>query len=162
MSNKAKKSMTSGEVEIQVTPMLDMAFQLLTFFIMTYRPAPSEVEFGMNLLPAQPTISANAPTTVDTTANDLPVGLKTLPTTLRAGGGGELAQITLGEKDIADLDGLRRELKDIVDSKEAFDQAVIQFDPHLKYAELIKVVDVFTQQKMTKLSFAELTADAPQ
>jgi len=33
------------EVEVQITPMLDMAFQLLTFFILTYRPAPTEGRF---------------------------------------------------------------------------------------------------------------------
>ena len=42
------------EIEIPITPMLDMAFQLLTFFILTYQPAPSEGQFSMNLLPAQP------------------------------------------------------------------------------------------------------------
>ncbi len=39
-------------VAVPVTPMLDMAFQLLTFFILTYQPMPSEVQFSMNLLPA--------------------------------------------------------------------------------------------------------------
>ena len=45
--------MRSMEIEIPITPMLDMAFQLLTFFILTYRPAPSEGQFSMNLLPPQ-------------------------------------------------------------------------------------------------------------
>ena len=47
------KKSKAAEVEVQITPMLDMAFQLLTFFILTYRPAPAEGQFSMNLLPAQ-------------------------------------------------------------------------------------------------------------
>ena len=38
--------------DVPITPMLDMAFQLLTFFVLTYRPAPAKVQFGMKLLPA--------------------------------------------------------------------------------------------------------------
>ena len=42
--------------------MLDMAFQLLTFFVLTYHPAPQEGQFVMTLLPAQPaTAMAAAP-----------------------------------------------------------------------------------------------------
>ena len=35
---RVKKQKTE-EIEIPITPMLDMAFQLLTFFILTYHPA---------------------------------------------------------------------------------------------------------------------------
>ena len=45
-----------------IAPMLDMAFQLLTFFVLTYHPAPQEGQFVMNLLPPQPaTAMAAAP-----------------------------------------------------------------------------------------------------
>jgi biopolymer transport protein ExbD len=37
------------EVEIPVTPMLDMAFQLLTFFIFTYHPSDMEGQMEMML-----------------------------------------------------------------------------------------------------------------
>jgi biopolymer transport protein ExbD len=37
------------EVEIPVTPMLDMAFQLLTFFIFTYHPSEMEGQMEMML-----------------------------------------------------------------------------------------------------------------
>ena len=42
------------EPNVPIAPMLDMAFQLLTFFVLTYHPAPAEGQFVMNLLPAQP------------------------------------------------------------------------------------------------------------
>ena len=40
--------------------MLDMAFQLLTFFVLTFKPAPTELQFVMNLLPAQPATRMDA------------------------------------------------------------------------------------------------------
>ena len=55
-----KKRRRQGDVELNLAAMLDMAFQLLTFFILTYHPAPSEGQFGMNLLPASPAIKMDA------------------------------------------------------------------------------------------------------
>ena len=39
-----------------------------------------------------------------------------------------------------------------------FEQALIQADPNLKYQELLKIVDIFTRLKITKISFQELDA----
>jgi len=55
---RRKKSEES--LDVPITPMLDMAFQLLTFFILTYHPMPSEGQFVMNLLPAAPATDLNA------------------------------------------------------------------------------------------------------
>jgi biopolymer transport protein ExbD len=41
------------EPDLPITPMLDMSFQLLSFFIMTFRPAPTEVQIAMALPPAE-------------------------------------------------------------------------------------------------------------
>ena len=81
---------------------------------------------------------------------------------LRAGEGGGLGQITLGENDVADLGALKTELQAIVnDPSLPFDQALIKVDPDLKYAELMKVINVFNSlepKPLTKISFAELGA----
>ena len=37
------------EPDLPITPMLDMSFQLLAFFIMTFRPAPLEGQIAMSL-----------------------------------------------------------------------------------------------------------------
>jgi len=155
--------MRNTEVEIPIVPMLDMAFQLLTFFILTYRPAPTEGQFSMNLLPAQPATKMEAQATADTTpSNDVPAALRTLPTILRAGEGGTLGQITLGENPVQDLGTLKTELEGIVnDPTLPFDQALIRVDPQLKYSELMKVINVFNSlepKPLTKISFGELGA----
>jgi biopolymer transport protein ExbD len=148
-----------AEVEIPITPMLDMAFQLLTFFVLTFKPVPTELQFVMNLLPAQPATSENLDAPPESPeSNDLPAGLRTLPTILRAGPGGNLGRVTLGERDIQGMDALRQELALILnDPTLPFDQALIKIDPDLKYSELMQVIDVFSRLKVTKISFAELT-----
>ena len=40
-------------VELNVTAMLDMAFQLLAFFVLTFRPGPVEPAVQLHLPPAQ-------------------------------------------------------------------------------------------------------------
>ena len=56
---------------------------------------------------------------------------------------------------------MKTELESLVnDPNLQFEQALIKVDPHLKYAELIRVVDVYSSLKpkpLTKISFAELT-----
>src|SRR5690242_7601534 len=103
------KKMKQEEVEIQITPMLDMAFQLLTFFIMTYHPAPAEGQFSMNLLPASPQAKLDAaPADSNAPANpDIPATLRTMKTTLYAAPGGSLGRVTVGEVEVNGMDQLR-------------------------------------------------------
>jgi biopolymer transport protein ExbD len=160
LARKFKKP--QEDVDIPITPMLDMAFQLLTFFILTYHPMPSERQFIMNLMPAAPATDFRAPSEAETTATnpDIPAALRTLPTLLRASEGGVLGRVTLGEVDVQGMDVLKRELKTILeDPTLPFDQALIKVDPDLRYSELMQVIDVFASLKVTKISFAELTPD---
>ncbi len=143
--------------------MLDMAFQLLTFFVLTYHPLPAEGQFVMNLLPPQPATSITAEAPSDKPSDNLPVSLRTLPTTLRSGTGGMLASITVGEQAIpTDPAALERELdKFLQDPNLPFDQTLLKVNPHLKYSELMKVINAFSNsfaraKKDMKLSFDEL------
>jgi biopolymer transport protein ExbD len=147
---------------VPVAPMLDMAFQLLTFFVLTYRPAPAEVQFVMNLLPAQPATSITAEAPSDKPSDNLPASLRTLPTVLRAGEGGSLASITVGEAAIpTEASALKLELdKYLQDPNLPFDQTLIRVDPRLRYSELMKVINAFadafaTAKKEPKISFDE-------
>ena len=157
------KKMRGMEIEIPITPMLDMAFQLLTFFILTYRPAPMEGQFSMNLLPAQKAIDITKEQPKEESTPSLDASLRTLKTVLRAGGNGLLGEVTLADRPIQGMDELKKELEGFVnDPVVTFDQALIKVDPHLKYSELMKVIDVFSSLKpkpLTKLSFSELGPD---
>jgi biopolymer transport protein ExbD len=163
--HKEKKKIKQEDVEIPVTPMLDMAFQLLTFFILTYHPMPTEGQFAMNLLPAAPTtdIREASPDEGATADQNLPASLRTLPTVLRAGDGGNLGRVTVAGTEVQGMEALKRELETILkDPSLPFDQALLKVDPNLKYSELMQVIDVFSALKLTKISFAELGPNEAQ
>jgi biopolymer transport protein ExbD len=164
---KGRRKRPEQSLDVPITPMLDMAFQLLTFFILTYHPMPSEVQFIMNLMPAAPVTDINAKAPESAQANpDVPAALKTLPTTVRAGEGGSLGRITLGDNEIpGDAQALKNELDQYFkDPTLPFEQTLIKVDPNLRYDALMKVIDAFSRafadaKKEPKLSFAELTEE---
>src|SRR5579885_3128870 len=51
MRKHRKHKAKSDKVELNLAAMLDMAFQLLTFFILTFRPAPVEGQLALHLPP---------------------------------------------------------------------------------------------------------------
>jgi biopolymer transport protein ExbD len=161
---RRRKHKRTGEgPTVPIAPMLDMAFQLLTFFVLTYKPAPAEGQFVMSLLPPQPATAITAEAPAEAATDKLPASLRTLPTILRAGPGGKLAQITVGEQAIpTDPAALEKELdKYFSDPNLPFDQTLIKVDPKLNYAELMTVVNAFSNafvhaKKAPSISFDEL------
>ncbi len=156
------------EPNVPIAPMLDMAFQLLTFFVLTYHPAPQEGQFVMSLLPAQPaTAMAAAPAANQPVAsNDLPVSLRTLPMSLRAGDGGSLGRIVVEQTEMPnDPKALEEALgRYLEDPDLPFDQTLLKVDPNLRYSELMTVINAFSNAfaksgKDMKLSFVELRPD---
>jgi hypothetical protein len=57
------------------------------------------------------------------------------------------------------MDGLAKQVDEFFkkdgDAPLPFDQTVINFDPRLRYSELIKVIDIFSK-KTKKISFGEI------
>ena len=99
-------------------------------------------------------------------SSDLPASLRTLPTTLKADPAGSLSRIVLGENEVPnDPIALENELFTLFQDPDLpFDQTLIKVDPNLRYSELMKVINAFSNafvraKKDPKLSFAELGAD---
>ena len=166
---KRRKTLKAEEPTVQIAPMLDMAFQLLTFFILTYRQMPSEGQFVMNLLPPQPATAIGAEAPTEAASDKLPASLRTLPTVLTAGPGGVLSEIHVGEQAIpTDTAALEKELdKYFEDPNLPFDQTLLKVDPNLKYSELMKVINAFSNafaraKKPPNISFDELTPGEAQ
>ncbi len=160
---KRKRIQRAEEPTVPVAPMLDMAFQLLTFFILTFKPLPTEGQFVMNLLPAQPATAMSAEAPSEAPSDQLPASLRTLPTVLKAGQGGVLSEITVGEAVIpTDQAALEKELdKYLQDPNLPFDQTLLKVDPNLKYSEVMKVVNAFSNafiraKKEPNISFDQL------
>jgi biopolymer transport protein ExbD len=166
MSRRRKRRRSETAVELNLAAMLDMAFQLLTFFILTFRPAPVEGQISLRMPPAQPvTPVKDAIQAGDNAANNNPVqGLNSLVISVIPNSAGGIGSMAIGEGLVATLIGLNDRLKTVLgDQASPFDQVVIQVGPGLRYDALMGVVDVCTRQKLpngqklTKLSFVELS-----
>ena len=149
--------------------MLDMAFQLLTFFILTFKPAPIEGQINLKLPPPHPVTNVNAGQQAgsDQQNNNAVNGLNSLVISVSSTPGGKISTMAIGEGTVSGLTTLENRLKSVLgpDSGASFDQVIIQVGSRLKYDELMKVVDVCTRQtlatgeKLSKLSFVELPED---
>src|SRR6478752_6547702 len=86
------------EPDLPITPMLDMSFQLMAFFIFTFRPMPTEGQIAMSL-PAEKGGAADIPSATD----DKPV---TFVVRVDATENGQIARMVLSEKDAAETRGV--------------------------------------------------------
>jgi biopolymer transport protein ExbD len=166
-------SRSQQEVELNMASMLDMAFQLLSFFILTFHPPPLEAQISLRLPPAKavsnPT-GKNEAGDQDKTPVDIK-GVNTLTITVTAKRNGDIDfnnnSTGLGNQPVTSLAELKARLQAILKNPDSpFEQVIVQSSPGLRYGELMKVVDVCTQQKISdgsggtkkldKLSFEEM------
>lgn len=157
-----------GDVELNLAAMLDMAFQLLTFFILTFKPPPSEGQISLRLPPPKPvTVVSDGQQAGADIANINPVaGVNTLTISVLATPSGRIGSMAIGEGSVGtNLSSLENSLRSVLsDPGSPFDQVIIQVDPALHYSELMSVIDICTRQslpngeKLSKLSFVELTS----
>lgn len=164
----ARKRRKQEEVSLNLAAMLDMAFQLLTFFILTFKPAPVEGQVDLRLPPPQPITNVNAQQSAGSnTQNTDPVkGVNSLIISVFPTKGGQIQAMAIGEDQITSLPQLETRLKQVLaDPGSPFDQVVIQVGSALHYENLMKVIDICTRQtlsdgkKLNKLSFVELPTE---
>ncbi len=168
--SRRKKKREQENVELNLAAMLDMAFQLLTFFILTFKPSPVEGQVKLRLPPPQAIAAKNLASAKQAgdDANDTsPVkGVNTLIITAFAKPDGALVSLAVGESMLG-VDRTLRALNDKLqtvfgDPGNPFDQVIIQVAGELRYADLMRVVEVCTKQtlpdgtKLSKLSFVEM------
>jgi biopolymer transport protein ExbD len=91
---KQKKAAEYVDPDLPITPMLDMSFQLLAFFIFTFRPAPTEGQLLLALPKQEGDKNESAIPDVD--PDKKPVKLVV---TVAATGEGTIAQIVLKEEE---------------------------------------------------------------
>ena len=144
--------------------MLDMAFQLLTFFILTFRPPPLEGQIGLRLPPAKPVANVEGKQKAgeqDKPAVDIQ-GVNTIFISVLSENG-NIDTMGVGEQETKTLGELSLALqKYFNDPNSPFDQVIIQASPKLRYGELMRVVEVCAHQtlaggkKLENLSFVTL------
>lgn len=160
-----RRRRSQGDVELNLAAMLDMAFQLLTFFILTFKPAPIEGQVSLRLPPPKPvTMIKDGQQAGADTANMNPVaGVNTLVVSVISTPSGAIDSMAIGEGAVAGLPQLEKRLKEVLaDPGSPFDQVILQVASELRYSELMSIIDICTRQtlpggeKLTKLSFVEL------
>lgn len=166
-----KRRMTDSplEVDLPITPMLDLAFQVLLFFILTYHP--SQLEGQMDLaLPDASEVAAPADGKKNRTAPsdlDLPSEVTVVVKTPHDGRtDGTISQIVVQERqgshEVAAppgnaegpwLAGLRDYLKKARDGLTNQNDVKIQAESQLRYAVVMRVMDACTAAGFRNVSF---------
>jgi biopolymer transport protein ExbD len=122
------------KVEQQMTPMIDIVFQLLTFFIMTFKIATVEGDFSIKMPLAAP--SQGQPEEL----------LPPIRIRLSAGADGGISGIRMGERSVASFDDLHKEIIGIVgtdtgpNSIAAAAEVELDVDYDLRYEYVIAAV----------------------
>ncbi len=91
------------KIELMMTPMIDIVFQLLIFFIMTFKIVAPEGDFNIKMPLSAP--SQGPP----------PVNLPPVDIRLRAAANGELATIQFGQRALGrDFGALREQIRQMI------------------------------------------------
>lgn len=158
MAISSHASSATSRVEMPITAMLDMTFQLLSFFILTFSPQSAlegKIAFS---LPAQPGSSPSAPEPPGPICfpEDLPEKLTLF---VRTGGAGKgnisalVIETAAGPTPVADLANLRR-LLEARRADAARTQVSIAADSQLRYACLMDVMDACLAAGFPNVGFA--------
>jgi biopolymer transport protein ExbD len=172
---RQRRKRDQGSVEMNLAAMLDMAFQLLTFFILTFRPAPIEGQLALNMPPpvAQTNIDPNQK--LGDGIGDV-LAMATLHLHVVANNRGDVSELKVesnsvvdGPMDEANIHRLDHKLKSLFAVQQIpFDRIQIAVDGRLRYGELMKIIDVCHRQHlpdgttMQKISFTEVETGAAE
>ena len=116
MTNRApRRPGPPEEVAFPVTPMLDMAFQLLAFFVLTFQTPSRETRLDLYLPAAAVALPgpARGPSRESTSATVVDVLETDLVVRAEAGAGGKLASLRLGDASLSGPEELGRKLRSV-------------------------------------------------
>ena len=161
-----KKARGHDDVELNVAAMLDMAFQLLAFFILTFKPSPIESQIMMRLPADKPVTQApsNQVNAADVVDEGLVISISIYSTPE-----GEIDKLEVGQRVLSAptveelLPAFRTFLADIVD--QGCDTVSVRVGEDLRYERLMQVVDICGKQelpsgeRLSKVSIVPLKAN---
>jgi biopolymer transport protein ExbD len=157
LSHEHKRPATDRvEPDLPITPMLDMSFQLLAFFLITFKPTATEVQFKLSLPRESGPVSEIPPVRADT-----PTAQVILRVT--AAGNGTIERVTLSEegsalvpKDLgASVERVRDELTAITKRLAQTHQVgrlTLELDGHLLQDYVVQLTDTGVRAGFTDLS----------
>ncbi|MCE9556050.1 MAG: biopolymer transporter ExbD [Planctomycetes bacterium] len=172
MSRRKQHNASSGdEVKLNMTAMLDMAFQLLAFFVLTFKPAPVEEQIAMRMPdPSRIAIRTPPPPPVGGGVEPVDFGSQQLTVSLYPDKAGELDTIAVATTRVA-VDGTQKQKiaalhldlsRKFAHPGNSFDKVVLMVGSTMRYDTVIQVMDMCSQLKfadgtqLKKLTFVEL------
>ncbi len=167
--NRRRRGASYEEVPFPVTPMLDMAFQLLAFFILTFQAPSLETHLDLYLpaaataLPGAPQGQARPDATPRRADLDLENDLIIRAESDELGG---LKSLRLGEATLPDLDALADRLRrygTVLDGRPLRVRLVA--DDGLRYEEAAKIVAICSSLGVASVRLSDpsaLVGDAPR
>src|SRR5260221_4211229 len=144
MSTRPRSGGPVLEPELPVTPMLDMAFQLLAFFVMTYHPSALEGQIALNLPSQGGVINVNG---IDSDIEPKTFVEVTVVVRTRQGVGasGGISQLLIQQREgnttVEDLATLTAVLRKIRSGLANQDELTIAADSRLKWGHVVTVAD---------------------
>ena len=152
------------EVDLPITPMLDLGFQVLLFFILTYHPSQLEGQMDLTLPEAA---QARAADPKDVNAEMSAPGDLELPSEITvivktrhdASNEGKISQILVQErqspegKEVFNQEALRRYLEEARGGLSNQNDIKIQAECGLKYAYVMEIMDMCTLAGFTNVGF---------
>lgn len=144
MARKKHRRSREEGTELNLAAMLDMAFQLLIFFVFTFSPTPIESQIGMQLPPPLP-VAANLPSGMaDEEATPPSVAAskgESLRVTVLSGKDGSIRDLAVGNVVVADLNEASTEVrKTIAQAGGKVRQLVLQIDEDLPCQKVLEVL----------------------
>ena len=147
------------EVQLPITAMLDMSFQLLAFFVMTFQSA-NALEGQLDMyLPRSGTPAAKSPDQVDLSKeSDVDIEKESDLTVAVTSQNGEIETLLIREKagstPVRDVKALRPALARLRAGAGNQDKITIEADGKLKYALLVDVMDACLGAGFKSVGFA--------
>jgi len=154
MHRRRRRKVKQEGVTLNMAAMLDMAFQLLAFFIATFKPMTIEQQIALKLPPPE-SIKSEQQSTKPNPDQDIKVLLSSMRVGLEATPDGELASILFIDdssraRTLEDFEAkMRAKLEAAGKGASPIEQVILEVDPRLNLQKTMEVMDRCLRQKMS-------------